>query len=132
MTAFDLFSKMQKSRIQMAIVLDPDGEMDGVVTLEDLVEEIVGEIEDEGIRVSPPIAKAELVVTGDTRLHDIEKELGESLVGSERFGSVAAYIHYQLRRLPIKGDVIITGRIKIEVREISDNHKMHKIIIKRI
>lgn len=130
--AYELFRNLQKQKRQMAIVLASDGTMDGIVTMEDLLEEIVGEIEEKPLYMSKEQGiKAELVVSGDARLHDIEKELGISFSESQRFGSVGAFIQYKLKRLPVKGDVILCSAAKLEVAEIGENFSLARIKVSR-
>jgi len=129
--ATDLFKSLQTGRRQLAIVLNSAGATEGIVTMEDLVEEIVGEIEESPHHIKRE-EKAKLVVSGDARLHDVEKELGMHIASSDRFGSVGAFLHYQLKRLPVKGDVIIAGGSRWQVREVSSDYSMQKIEIKKI
>ncbi|MBM3229935.1 CBS domain-containing protein, partial [Candidatus Parvarchaeota archaeon] len=120
--AYDLFKKMQKSNTHMAIVVDSNGQFEGVVTMEDLLEEIVGEIEDSAI---PPsfiqLDKSILLVSGTARLHDIEKELNVNILDAERFGSVAGFMHFCLKRIPLKGDTLLLKDVKFEVKEMHGN-----------
>ena len=132
MVASELFRKMQKSDVRMAIVLDSEGKMEGIVTIEDLIEEIVGELGAGGGGVQEvPEAGGEklkaIMLSGDSRVHDIEKELHMQLPDSERYGAVAAYLHYQLRRIPVKGDVLILGKCRLEVKEVDKDYRIHKV-----
>lgn len=131
--AYDALQAMQKEKRQFAIVLDPAGGMDGIITIEDLVEEIVGEIDDSpfGMPTLAP-AKPSIVVSGDTRLHDIEKELHISIENSQRFGSVGAFLHYQLKRIPIKGDVIICQKFRMEVEGVGSDFSLIKIKVEAL
>jgi len=131
--AYELFRNLQNQKRQMAIVLAADGTMDGIVTMEDLLEEIVGEIEERPSYIKKEQGmKAELVVSGDARLHDIEKELGVLFSDSQRFGSVGAYVQYQLKRLPVKGDKIIVSKTKIEVAEVGENFSLTRLKVSRV
>ncbi|MFH0927119.1 MAG: CNNM domain-containing protein [Candidatus Micrarchaeota archaeon] len=131
--ASELFRNLQREKRQIAIVLAADGTMDGIVTMEDLLEEIVGEIEEGPANINREQGmKSVLVVSGDARLHDVEKELGVALAESQRFGSVGAFIQYQLKRLPVKGDVIISGKVKMEVAEVGENFSLSKVRVLRL
>lgn len=139
MVASELFKKMQKSHVRMAVVLDSEGRMDGIVTLEDLLEELVGEISSqENMQSADAAAKAAddasptLAVSGESRLHDVEKELKIQLPESERFGSVAAYIHHQLKRIPVRGDVILLPKCRIEIREMDKDFRIIKAEVSRL
>ncbi|MFH1306504.1 MAG: hemolysin family protein [Candidatus Micrarchaeota archaeon] len=132
MVAHELFVEMQKKHKHMAIVLNSYGAMEGIVTIEDLVEEIVGEIEEESAYVQKEEGKkGALVVFGDARLHDVEKELGLHFPDSERFGSVGAFLHYQLKRLPVRGDVVIALNCRMKVVEVGENFGRLRVRINR-
>ncbi len=131
--AYELFRNLQRNKRQMAIVIATDGTIEGIVTMEDLLEEIVGEIEERPSGIEQQHwTKSELIVSGDARLHDVEKELGISFEQSQRFGSVGAYIQYQLRRLPAKHDTIITKSIRIEITEVSKDFSNLKVKFSKI
>lgn len=128
MVALNLFKAMQKSHVDLAIVLGSGGHMDGIVTIEDLVEEIMGEMDrPEGPGAHPTAPLPALIVSGDTRLHDLEKALRISLPTAERFGSVSAFLHYNLKRLPVKGDAVVIGRCRLEVREVSSDWRLVRV-----
>ena len=130
--AHRLFRNLQRDKRQLAIVLASDGSMDGIVTVEDLLEEIVGEIEEKPAHMSKQSTKAELIVSGDARLHDVEKELGITFEDSQSFGSVAAFVQYKLRRLPVVGDVIICSKARIEVAEVAKDFSLTRVKVSKI
>ena len=122
--AYDLFKRMQKTNTHLAVAIDPGGNFEGIVTIEDLLEEIVGEIHEgpeQGVPTQLQEEKPMLLISGSTRLHDIEKELGITIAEAERFGSIAAYMHYRLRRIPVKGDTVMLADARFEVKEVRDN-----------
>lgn len=120
--ASETFRKMQKANIHMAVAVDSTGAFEGVITVEDLLEEIVGEIHENPQALQfVPEEKSVILVSGLARLHDIEKELGVQIPDAERFGSIAAYMHYQLKRIPVKGDVVMLREARFEIREMAGN-----------
>ncbi|MFA5106349.1 MAG: hemolysin family protein [Candidatus Micrarchaeia archaeon] len=130
--ASETFRKMQRANIHMAVAVDSTGAFEGVVTVEDLLEEIVGEIH-ENPQALQFVAeeKSVILVSGLARLHDIEKELGVQIPDAERFGSIAAYMHYQLKRIPVKGDILMLRDAKFDIREMSGN-SISKIQVTRL
>ena len=103
----ELLIEMRDSADSYAIVLDDYGATAGLVTLEDLLEEIVGEIHDEYDEDEPdPIEKVsddEYIVTGTARIDDINDELGINLE-SEDYDNIAGYLLECLENLPSEGD----------------------------
>ena len=112
MRAADLLVKMQASRIHMALVIDEFGGTDGLVTMEDLVEAVVGEIEDEYDETSPQvIARAGGVYEADGRapLEELEQALKLELAPpdfEEEIDTVAGLVTALAGRLPQRGEVI--------------------------
>ncbi len=116
----ELFKEMKKARTHIAVVLDEYGGTVGLVTLEDLVEEIVGEIEDkyddddDSIEV---IKDNEYVVDGSARLHDISELLGVD-IDSEEFDSVGGLMIGALGRMPEEKEEVVTNDITFIAEEI--------------
>ena len=129
----DLFIEMRQSSISIAIVLDEFGATAGLVTLEDLLEEIVGEIRDEYdsdelddiTRISP----REFSVSGSANLDDVSHELDINL-SSDDYDTIGGYCLEQLGHLPEKNEIIITdNNILLRIDEVEDN-RISKIYIK--
>ncbi len=103
-----LISEMRARRTQMAIVLDEFGGTAGLVTLEDLIEEIVGEIQDEHDRDEPrdfrELDEGRLLVYGGTALADARERLGLKLDGD--YDTVGGYVFGGLKRLARAGDFV--------------------------
>jgi len=118
--ASDLLRELQKKKVRMAIVIDEYGGVAGLVTIEDLVEEIVGEISDEHepaqvVRES----EASYVVPGNMDVDRLEELLG---VRPERKGAatVAGLVSELAGRIPQKGEVIEEDGLRLEVLQSSD------------
>ena len=117
-----LFSEMKKTRNHMAIVLDEYGGTVGVVTIEDLLEEIVGDIEDEydeenHVKI---IRDNEYLVDGSLRLHDVSDLIGVD-IDSEEFDSVGGLMIGDLGRMPEAQEEIIVNNIRFIAEEIEKN-----------
>src|SRR6201747_2898945 len=123
MRAIDLLAQMQASRIHLALVVDEYGGTDGLVSIEDIVEQIVGEIDDEHDSDEPPdlVRREEGSFIPDARasLEDARKVIGEDFVTGEAGDEVATlggYLVSQVGRLPVRGEVISgPGNFEIEV-----------------
>ena len=126
----DFFKQMKGNRIHMATVLDEYGGVAGIITMEDVVESIFGDIDDEyddaeeDIQV---IKEDEYVVNGAARISDLNEMLGISLE-SEDFDSVGGFIIGEIGRLPKTGEVIQYRNIKF-VMENVDKNRIKKIKI---
>ncbi|HET8824227.1 MAG TPA: transporter associated domain-containing protein, partial [Terriglobales bacterium] len=118
--AADLLREMQKNKIRMAIAIDEYGEVAGLVTIEDLVEEIVGEISDEH-EASQVVRETETsyVVPGNMDVDRLEELLG---VRPERRGAatVAGFVSELAGRIPQKGEVITQNGLRLEVLQASE------------
>ena len=114
----DLLEELQQKSLQMAIVVDEYGGIEGLVTMEDLLEEIVGEIEDEFSRdQEPEVVRypdgSALVDAGVTT--DDVRDLFGSALDSADIDTVGGYVYRTLGRIPQAGDVVETDYLRIEV-----------------
>jgi CBS domain containing-hemolysin-like protein len=119
----ELFKEMKKTRNHIAIVLDEYGGTVGLVTIEDLVEEIVGEIEDEYDEEKNPIEvikENEYLVEGSLRLHDISDLIGIN-IDSEEFDSVGGLMIEDLGRMPEEQEEVMVNNIRFIAEEIEKN-----------
>jgi CBS domain containing-hemolysin-like protein len=123
MRAIDLLAQMQASRIHLALVVDEYGGTDGLVSIEDIVEQIVGEIDDEHDSDEPPsiVRQADNSFIADARasLDDVRSVIGEDFVtgeAGEEVETLGGYLVTQVGRLPVRGEVISgPGNYEIEV-----------------
>jgi magnesium and cobalt transporter len=122
MRAIDLLAQMQASRIHLALVVDEYGGTDGLVSIEDIVEQIVGEIDDEhDSDEAPSIVKQGDSFIADARasLDDVRAMIGEDFVtgeAGEEVETLGGYLVTHVGRLPVRGEVISgPGNFEIEV-----------------
>lgn len=126
----ELFNEMKKTRNHLAIVLDEYGGTVGIVTIEDLIEEIVGDIEDEYDQerdMIEVIKEDEYIVDGSSRLDDVSELIGVNME-SEEFDSVGGLIIGALGRIPEDKEEVIIDRIKFIVEEV-DKNRIKKVRI---
>ena len=130
----ELFTELQRGRRHMAIVVDEYGGTAGLVTLEDLLEEIVGEIHDEYDTMETQTVitgPGEAVVTGKVSLGELNELLDLNLNGEGEYDTVAGLIYTKLGRIPNPGDKItIDGTeltvLAIQGRRIRQVRVIHK------
>lgn len=130
----ELFIEMRQSSISLAIVLDEYGATAGLITLEDLLEEIVGEIRDEyDTDEEDPIVQLnerEFLVLGSTNLDDLCDELDLDFT-SEDYDTIGGYLIGLLDHLPEKNEIIITDDDVLLRVDQMDKNRIEKIYIKK-
>lgn len=124
-----LLEDMKKAKTQIAIVLDEYGGTSGLLTVEDLVEVIVGDIEDEYDEDEDDIIvikEDEYIVDGSTRISEVNELIGTS-IETEEFDSIGGYLIGYLDRLPEEKEVIEIGNIKFCIEKVEKNRiaKIH-------
>ena len=123
MRAIDLLAQMQASRIHLALVVDEYGGSDGLVSLEDIVEQIVGEIDDEHDSDEPPsiVRQPDNSFVADARasLDDVRLVIGEDFVtgeAGEEVETLGGFLVNFVGRLPVRGELISgPGNYEVEV-----------------
>lgn len=120
MRAVDLLGEMRRRRVQLAIVVDELGATSGIVTLEDLVEELVGEIASEHEEQEPEPIQHEkdgiALVRGETPIRDVNRELELELPEGENWSTIAGLVLDLAGRIPPVGSSFETeGGIRLEV-----------------
>jgi CBS domain containing-hemolysin-like protein len=138
MPAIDLLAKMQATRIHLALVIDEYGGTDGLVSIEDIVEQIVGEIEDEHDTDAAPtvlaqrdgsfIADARASLEDVTKLVGAEFDVGEAAADVDTLGG---FLVTQIGRVPVRGELVPgPGQFEIEVLD-ADPRRVKKVRIHR-
>ncbi|HKL79788.1 MAG TPA: hemolysin family protein, partial [Mobilitalea sp.] len=129
----ELLIEMRRESIPIAIVLDEYGATAGLITIEDLLEEIVGEIRDEYDYDEEDSIKAvseyEYIVDGNTKLDDINDALGLDLE-SDDYDSIAGHIIYLLDHLPDEGETVTEDKVIYTVAAVDKNRidKVHILL----
>jgi len=114
----DVLATMERSRAHMAVVIDEHGGTAGLISLEDLFEEVVGELDEgEGAPVAPALAPqpdGSVLAAGTVRLDELGQHFNIDLQ-HEEVDSLSGLVLARLDRPPVVGDVVAYGRIRLEV-----------------
>lgn len=130
----ELFIEMKKESIPLAIVLDEYGATAGLLTLEDLIEEIVGDIRDEYDSDEEDsiqcISEYEFIADGNTKLDDINEIIGLNIESND-YDSIAGHIIGLLDHLPCQGETVENNHVIYTVDSVDKNRidKVHIIIV---
>jgi putative hemolysin len=126
----DLLSEMQSRRVHVAIIVDEYGGTAGLLTIEDILEEIVGEIQDEFDAEESPvqqISEHEVVVDALMTLDDVNDLLSLDLK-EEDVDTLGGLVYARLGRVPQQGDEVVDGRARLIVDEVEGN-RINKVRI---
>ncbi|ESS09766.1 MAG: hemolysin related proteins containing CBS domain protein [uncultured archaeon A07HN63] len=115
----DLLAEMQENRLQMVVVLDEFGTTEGIITLEDMVEEIVGDIL-EGDEQEPfdRIDEQTTLVRGEVNIHEVNEALDIDLPEGEEFETLAGFVFNRAGRLVEEGETFEYDGVLIEIEEV--------------
>ena len=127
----ELLVEMRQASFNIAIVLDEYGETSGLITLEDILEEIVGEIhdeydenEEENIKA---VGKHEYIIEGSTNLDDLNDSLDLNLE-SEDYDSIGGLMIEKLDHIPVQGELVTVGNIRLSAHRVNGN-RIKKVCI---
>jgi len=100
-----MLDEFRQSRTHMAMVVDEFGTITGLITVKDVLEQVVGRIEDEHIKPGPRSAETdELELDGATRILDLESEFGVEIPTEAGFETLAGFLLYKMGKIPQVGD----------------------------
>jgi len=125
-----LLESMKRRGVHIAIVLDEYSGVAGLVTMEDILEQIVGEIvdeydtvEDSGIR---QIAPGSIEVASRVRIDDLDEQFALDLPDDEDYDTIGGFVYAQLGRIPRKREIVTWKQLRLTVLEV-DKRRIHKI-----
>jgi len=137
MKLIDLLVKMKETRVHIAVVVDDYGGTDGLITFEDLVEEIVGDVEDEFdekqnhqiMKIKPNV----YIADGRATLLDLSEKTGLNFAQEEidLYNTIGGYVLHQVGHVPKKGEIIQGGNNSVEFEILDSNLRtVRKLLIK--
>lgn len=128
----NLLQDFRKKQVHFAIVVDEYGGTEGIVTIEDILEEIVGEIEDEYDDVEElffPIGKECWIVDGRMSLIDAEEQLGVELPQGPEYDTIGGFIFHKAGTIPTRGFTIKLDNAELEIVK-SNDRRVEKVKIR--
>ena len=125
----ELLAEMRLTKSQMAVVKDEYGGTSGIVTIEDIIEELVGEIQDEHDDEEPEVSETQegFLVDGKTHLDDVNEELGSNFE-SEDFDTIGGYVFGLFGRQPRQDEWLEHDGFQFNIAE-TDGKRIHRIRI---
>jgi putative hemolysin len=129
----DLLREFQKEKVHLALVVDEHGGVSGLVTIEDLIEEIVGDIYDETDNEEVMIRKVDAkksIVKGETEIEDVNRELNMGLSEREDYETISGFILSELRYIPEVGEELKIGNNTIRITK-ADKQRIIEVEIEK-
>ncbi len=129
-----LLHQFKRRKDHMAVVVDEHGGVSGLVTLEDVLEEIVGEISDETDKVEPHVLKVksnEWIVLGKSHIDEVNKKVRMNIPETKEYDTFSGYVLDEIGRIPQEKEEFIIGQYNITVKEM-DGNRIKEFIVKKL
>jgi putative hemolysin len=129
-----LLKEMQKRRMPMALVVDEYGGVEGLVTFEDLIEEIVGEIRDEADREQRPVERlrdGSYLVDASISIRDLGEQYHLQFPESAEYETLAGFVLAQLQRIPRGGEIVTHQDWRLTIVDM-DGRRIARVKVERL
>lgn len=134
MTVLRTLEALRQARVSMALVVDEYGEVEGIVTVEDVLEAIVGDMPEHRLGEEPAIVRREdgsMLMDGMVAVDEVKLALGfDSLPDEASYHTLAGFILAQLGRVPEEGQTVVYGGWRFEVVDM-DGRRIDKVLVRR-
>jgi CBS domain containing-hemolysin-like protein len=129
----DLLVEFRRRKRHLAVVVDEFGSTSGVVTVEDVLEQIVGEIEDEFDVTSPsfPVGASSMVLDGATTIRDLDMQYHITLPSDRGYETLAGFLLFQFQRIPRTGESTEFANRRFTVLEM-DGRRVAKVLVETV
>mgnify|MGYP001581423379 CR=1 FL=1 len=136
MNAFDILKLFKKRKQYIGIVVDEFGGVEGIITLHDLTEAIVGELPEIDDEIDPDIVVRDdysFFVDAGMQIHQFNKSLGAKIINekSQDYITLAGFIIHHLKRVPKEGEKFVHNGFKFEIVDL-DRRRIDKVLVKKI
>ncbi len=128
-----LMQAFRKGRQHLAIVIDEHGGVSGLITLEDALEEIVGEITDETDRIEPRIIRVkgdEWIVPGKSDIEDVNEKIAMDIPESKDYDTFSGYVLNKIERIPREKEEFSIGKFMVTVKQM-DGNRIREYIVRQ-
>jgi putative hemolysin len=128
-----LLKQMQRRRMPLALVVDEYGGVEGLITIEDLIEEIVGEIDDAADRDPQPVQRLKdgsFLVDASISIHDLADQHGLRFPESAEYETLAGFVLAQLQRVPRGGEIVTAGDWRLTIVDM-DGRRIARVKVER-
>jgi len=129
-----LLKEMQRRRVQMAIVINEYGSVEGIVTMEDLIEEIVGEIRDESDVEEKAVERLKdgtVVADASLSIRDLREDYGFAVPDSPEYETLGGFVLHELQDMPRGGDIIRFRGHKLTIVDM-EGRRINKVKIEKV
>ncbi len=129
----DLFNQMRHEHTQMAIVIDEYGGTAGLVTAEELAEEVMGRLTDEWVKEEPAVSRVSsgvFEIDAQSRVDEVNQALGLDLPTAADYDTVAGFLLFEIRRIPRTGEAVTYRNLRFTILEMS-GPKIERLRIER-
>jgi putative hemolysin len=133
LSAIKILERFRETKIHLAIIVDEYGSTEGLITLHDLVENILGELPERHEKPELPIFEREdglLLIDGSILIDELKEKVKTHFEESDEYSTLGGYVMFRLNKIPQTGDKFISGNYSFEVVDM-DGKRVDKVLVKK-